>query len=146
MNKEGRPTAITTSAWQNGKPVLYTALDDELEHWSAPVPIEAKIRPGQDTSKMVCWDPDIWVDGNTTYALQGVHPLLAGREATVLKSTDQRHWEYVGPFLSREMPDVMRNAQRPEERGHLLPELLQDRRQVDAPVHQPHPRLPLLPG
>ncbi len=113
--KDGRPTVITTSAWENGKPVLYTALDDDLEKWSAPVAIEAEVRPDQNVSTMVCWDPDIWVDGDTTYALQGVHPLIAGKEATLLKSKDQKRWEYVGPFLSREMPDVMRNALEPRK-------------------------------
>jgi sucrose-6-phosphate hydrolase SacC (GH32 family) len=115
VNKAGRPTAISTSAWEKGKPVLYTALDDELDRWSAPVAIDAKIAPSKDASKMVCWDPDIWTDGTTTYALQGNHPLIAGREATVLKSTDQKNWEYVGSFLSRDMPDVMRNPKVPRK-------------------------------
>ncbi len=110
VNKEGRPTVITTSAWQNGKLVLYTALDDNLEKWSAPVAIEWAIRPGQDIRQMICWDPEIWVEGGTTYALQGVYPLATGKEATLVKSTDQKHWQYVGPFMTREMPDVMRST------------------------------------
>ena len=60
---------------------------------------------------MVCWDPDIWSEGNTTYALQGVFPLGVGKEATLFKSTDQKNWEYVGPFMTREMPEVMRNTE-----------------------------------
>ena len=111
VNKDGRPTAITTSAWENGKMVLYTALDDDLDTWSAPVPIEPRVSPDQDASKMVCWDPEIWSEGNTTYALQGVHPLSLGKEATLFKSTDQKNWEYVGPFMTREMPEVMRNTE-----------------------------------
>ena len=90
--------------------MLYTALDDNLEKWSAPVAIESTIRPGQDVSKMVCWDPEIWVEGGTTYALQGVYPLVTGKEATLVKSTDQKHWQYVGPFMTREMPNVMRST------------------------------------
>ena len=111
VNKDGRPTVITTSAWQNGKMVLYSALDDDLDTWSAPVPIEPRVSPHQDASKMVCWDPDIWSEGNTTYALQGVFPLGVGKEATLFKSTDQKNWEYVGPFMTREMPEVMRNTE-----------------------------------
>lgn len=110
LNKDGMPTMITTSGWQNGKLVLFSALDNDLEKWSAPFPIEPKVRPGQDDSKMICWDPDAWVDGNTTYALQGVHPLIVGKEATLMKSTDLKTWEFVGSFMSREMPDVMRNT------------------------------------
>lgn len=110
LNKDGMPTIITTSGWQNGKLVLFSALDNDLEKWSAPIPIEPKVRPGQDDSMMICWDPDAWVDGNTTYALQGVHPLVVGKEATLMKSTDLKHWEFVGPFMTREMPEVMRNT------------------------------------
>jgi sucrose-6-phosphate hydrolase SacC (GH32 family) len=111
VNKDGRPTIITTSAWENGKLVLYSALDDDLETWAEPVPIEPQVRPDQEVSKMVCWDPEIWTEGNTSYALQGVFPLGVGKEATLMKSTDQKNWEYVGPFMSREMPDVQRNTE-----------------------------------
>ena len=111
VNKDGRPTIITTSAWENGKLVLYSALDDDLETWAEPVPIEPQVRPDQEVNKMVCWDPEIWTEGNTTYALQGVFPLGVGKEATLMKSTDQKNWEYVGLFMSREMPDVQRNTE-----------------------------------
>jgi sucrose-6-phosphate hydrolase SacC (GH32 family) len=115
VNKEGRPTVITTSGWQNGKPVLYSALDDDLETWAAPIPIEPQVRPDQDVKKMVCWDPEIWTDANTTYALQGVFPLELGKESTLLKSTDQKNWEYVGPFMSREMPGVLQSTNNPRQ-------------------------------
>ena len=115
VNKDGRPMLISTSAWNNGKPVLFTALDDELDTWSQPIPVEVKVQPGQDVSKMVCWDPEIWVDGDTTYAVQGVHPLIIGKEATLMKSTDQKTWEYVGPFMSREMPGVLQSTNNPRQ-------------------------------
>jgi sucrose-6-phosphate hydrolase SacC (GH32 family) len=115
VNKEGRPTVITTSGWQNGKPVLYSALDDDLETWAAPIPIVPQVRPDQDVKKMVCWDPEIWTDANTTYALQGVFPLELGKESTLLKSTDQKNWEYVGPFMSREMPGVLQSTNNPRQ-------------------------------
>ena len=103
------------SSWTDGTPMLFTAKDDNLNAWSGPVPIKAKVQPGQDTSMKICWDPDAWVEGDTTYALQGVYPLLAGKEVTLLKSRDQKNWDYVGPFMTREMPEVMRNAEVPRK-------------------------------
>ena len=62
--------------------------DDDLVNWSGPVVIEPKVRPGQDGSRISNWDPETWVIGNTTYALQGVYPLKTGTEASLMKSTD----------------------------------------------------------
>lgn len=111
VNKDGRPTLISTSAWTGGKLSLFTALDDELDAWSEPVLIEMQARTGQDTSMMSCWDPDIWQEGGTTYALQGVYPLSVKKEVTLLKSMDQKQWTFVGPFMNGEMPDVQRSAE-----------------------------------
>lgn len=102
---------VSTSAWKDGKPVLFTALDDDLDTWSKPIPVEVTHRPCQDVSKMVCWDPELFTNDDTTYVLQGVHPEIACKEASLLKSTDQKNWEYVGPFMSREMPDVARDIE-----------------------------------
>lgn len=115
VNKDGTPTIITTSAWPNLKPVLYSAKDDDLVNWSGPVVIEPKIQPGQDGSRISNWDPDAWVIGNTTYVLQGVFPLKTGTEASLMKSTDMKNWEYVGPFMSREMPGVLQSTDNPRQ-------------------------------
>jgi hypothetical protein len=64
LNRDGIPTMIT----KTDKIVLISALDDDLGKWSTPVPIEPKIRPGQDGSIISHWDPDIWVDNGVTYA------------------------------------------------------------------------------
>jgi hypothetical protein len=45
------------------------------------------------------------LEGDTYYALFGGHPYEI-KPATLMKSRDLRHWEYVGPFMTREMPDV----------------------------------------
>lgn len=105
LNRDGIPTMIT----KTDKIVLISALDDDLEKWSTPVPIEPKIRPGQDGSIISHWDPDIWVDNGVTYALFGYFPLDPTKEATLMKSTDEKNWEYVGKFLSKEMPRVTRS-------------------------------------
>jgi sucrose-6-phosphate hydrolase SacC (GH32 family) len=110
LNKEGVPTLIYNDYGAGGKNVLAFASDDNLEQWSATYPIEPQVRPDQDGGKISVWDPDAWLEDGTYYALFGNHPYQIGREATLMKSTDLRRWEYVGPFLSREMPDVTRSS------------------------------------
>jgi sucrose-6-phosphate hydrolase SacC (GH32 family) len=106
VNRDGVPTII---AKPGEKIVLMSALDDDLEKWSPPVPVEPKVRPDQDGKIISHWDPDIWEDNGVTYALFGYFPLDTTKEATVMKSTDQKNWEYVGKFLSKEMPGVTRS-------------------------------------
>ena len=108
VNKQGIPTLITTLGVP-GTPALFSALDDDLEKWSAPVPIKPKVRPDQDGSKISDWDPEAWVENGITYAVFGAHPLMPDKEASLVKSTDLKNWEYVGPFLAKEMPDVSRS-------------------------------------
>jgi sucrose-6-phosphate hydrolase SacC (GH32 family) len=111
VNRDGTPTIIT----MHKKAVLFFAKDDDLVNWSGPVVIEPKVQPGQDGSRISNWDPDAWVIGNTTYALQGVYPLKTGTEASLMKSTDMKSWEYVGPFMSREMPGVLQSTDNPRQ-------------------------------
>ncbi len=111
VNRDGIPTIIT----MHQKAVLFFAKDDDLVNWSGPVVIEPKVQPGQDGSRISNWDPDAWVIGNTTYALQGVYPLKTGTEASLMKSTDMKNWEYVGPFMTREMPGVLQSTNNPRQ-------------------------------
>ena len=107
VNRQGIPTLIT----KNENIELRSAMDDDLVKWSTPIPVEPKVRPNQNGSIISHWDPDVWTEGNTTYALHGVYPLNVGQELTLMKSTDQKNWEFVGPFMSREMPNVTRNKE-----------------------------------
>ncbi|MEZ6077346.1 MAG: hypothetical protein R3C56_17250 [Pirellulaceae bacterium] len=51
------------------------------------------------------WDPDAWWDGDSYYALSGGSP-GSGKPPTLFKSQDLRSWDYLGLFLSKDMPDV----------------------------------------
>ena len=106
LNSDGIPTMIYNDSGLGDINQMAVALDDDLENWSPAYPVKWNIRPGQDGSKVSNWDPDGWLEGRTHYALFGRHPFQGGTEATLLKSADLRNWEYVGPFMSREMPDV----------------------------------------
>ncbi len=110
LNKDGIPTMVYMSDHLK-RNVLSFASDDDLEKWSEPYPIEPQVGPEQDGGKISHWDPEIWLEGNTHYALFGNHPFQIGREATVMKSADLKTWEYVGPFLTKEMPDVSRTTE-----------------------------------
>ncbi|HEX2746458.1 MAG TPA: GH32 C-terminal domain-containing protein [Verrucomicrobiales bacterium] len=105
FTKEGRP-AIIYHGQGSGRNQVAIALDDSLEKWSEPVAVEPIIKPGQDAGKIANWDPDAWLDGDTYYALSGGIP-GSGKPPTLFKSPDLQHWDYLGLFLSNEMPDVL---------------------------------------
>lgn len=107
FTKEGQP-AIIYHGQGSGRNQVAVALDDALEKWSAPMAVVPKIRPDQDGSKIANWDPDAWVRGDTYYALSGGHP-GSGKPPTLMKSTDLKNWDYVGLFMSKDMPDVQNN-------------------------------------
>lgn len=104
ITKEGRP-AIIYHGQGSGRNQIAIAEDDQLEKWSAPMALEPNIQPGQDASLIAHWDPDAWWDGDSYYALSGGSP-GSGKPPTLFKSQDLRQWDYLGLFLSHDMPDV----------------------------------------
>jgi sucrose-6-phosphate hydrolase SacC (GH32 family) len=68
--------------------------------------LEPKIRPDQDGSKIANWDPDAWIDAGNYYALSGGSP-GSGKPPTLFKSADLKQWDYLGLFLTHDMPDVL---------------------------------------
>ena len=102
--KEGRP-AIIYHGQGSGRNQIAVAEEDSLDQWSKPWKLEPKIRPDQDASKIANWDPDIWLEGDTYYALSGGTP-GSGKPPTLFKSSDLMSWDYLGLFLSHDMPDV----------------------------------------
>jgi beta-fructofuranosidase len=107
FTKEGRP-AIIYHGEGSGRNQIAVALDDQLEKWSAPMALEPIIQPGQDGSKIANWDPDAWIDGGNYYALSGGSP-GSGKPPTLFKSADLKRWDYLGLFLTKDMPDVKPN-------------------------------------
>ncbi len=104
FTKEGRP-AIIYHGEGFGRNQIAIALDDQLEQWSEPMPLEPTIQPGQDASLIAHWDPDAWLDGDTYYALSGGSP-GSGKPPTLFRSPDLKSWDYLGLFLSHDMPSV----------------------------------------
>ncbi len=102
--KEGRP-AIIYHGEGSGRNQVAVALDDTLEKWTHPVAVDPVVRPGQDGGKIANWDPDAWLDGANYYALSGCSP-GSGKPPTLFKSTDLKTWDYLGLFLTHDMPGV----------------------------------------
>lgn len=109
LNKDGNPTLIYMSDSLK-KNCTSTASDDNLEKWSEPVAVEPQVGEGKDGGLISHWDPEIWREGNTHYALYGTHPFQIGKAPTLMKSTDLQTWNYVGPFMTKEMPEVSRSG------------------------------------
>ncbi len=104
FTKEGRP-AIIYHGEGSGRNQIAVAEDDELEKWSKPWKLEPKVRPDQDGGKIANWDPDAWIDGDSYYALSGGNP-GSGKPPTLFKSPDLKSWDYLGLFLTHDMPGV----------------------------------------
>ena len=77
--------------------------DKELIHWEKLKnnPIIPEPEKGSKESELYSsWDPHGWLENDTYYAIFG------GKVPTLFKAKELDKWEYVGPFLSSEMPDV----------------------------------------
>lgn len=104
VTKDGRP-AIIYHGEGSGRNQIAIALDDQLEKWSTPISIEPNVRADQDGSKIANWDPDCWLDGDNYYALSGGSP-GSGKPPTLFRSKDLQNWDYLGLFLTRDLPGV----------------------------------------
>ena len=76
---------------------------EELIHWEklknnpiVPIPEEGT----KEDSLYSSWDPHGWLENDTYYAVFG------GKVPTLFKAQELDSWEYVGPFLNSDMPDV----------------------------------------
>ncbi len=102
INKEGIPTIVSG----HGGVSVAIAQDEDLNVWKF---ISIKKGPqfgDPHPSQFDLWDPHGWLEGDRYFAIFGCHPWRRPIPATVWKSTDLKRWHYIGPLLSREMPDV----------------------------------------
>jgi len=104
INKQGGATVVFGGTARPAISVA-VALDDELNEWKLVSSKTGHEANDPDPSKYDIWDPFGWHDGENYYAIFGTYPKRS-KPATVWKSSDMMKWEYIGPLLSREMPDV----------------------------------------
>ena len=82
---------------------IATSSGPELENWTKLptnpiIPIPKKGSPEEKLYSS--WDPHGWLEADTYYAIFG------GGLPTLFKASKLDNWEYVGPFMSKNMPGV----------------------------------------
>jgi sucrose-6-phosphate hydrolase SacC (GH32 family) len=97
FTKEGHPAMIYHGV-ATGNMIAY-ALDDNLESWSKADTIIARDDAGNPVEDIRYWDPDLWLTGDTYYALSG------GRDPTLMTSDDLKYWNYQGKLFHEDYPD-----------------------------------------
>jgi sucrose-6-phosphate hydrolase SacC (GH32 family) len=83
LTKEGKPVIIYHGQGSKRNQIAF-ALDEKLNRWSKPYPVEPKTTDGKP-AKMRHWDPDGWIMNDTYYALGG------GQNPTLAKSNDLKN-------------------------------------------------------
>jgi sucrose-6-phosphate hydrolase SacC (GH32 family) len=104
LTKDGRPAIIYHGYGTDANHVAI-AEDDDLERWSDPLRALVHVRPDQDGSRILHFDPDAWLEGDTYYAIFG-GGLTEGTAATYFRSTDLENWDYLGVFLDPDLADA----------------------------------------
>jgi sucrose-6-phosphate hydrolase SacC (GH32 family) len=94
---DGTPAMIYHGEGSDRNFISY-ALDDNLDEWSKPEPVEARNDDGTLTEGIGYWDPDLWRNGDTYYALSG------GKNPKLMKSTNLNDWKYMGELLHEDYP------------------------------------------
>jgi sucrose-6-phosphate hydrolase SacC (GH32 family) len=98
LTKEGKPAIIYHGKGTERNQIAF-ALDDDLNQWSEPIPVEPRTATGEEVKIERHWDPDCWLMDGAYYALSG------GKEPTLSKSEDLRKWEFLGEFLHPDFPN-----------------------------------------
>lgn len=96
LTREGKP-AIVYHGEGSGRNWIQYAADDEFNAWTEPVPIVPKKDDGSEP-RIRHWDPDLWVNGDTYYAISG------GQNPQLMKSDDLESWSYLGDLLHKDYP------------------------------------------
>lgn len=98
MTKEGRPAVIYHGAG-SGRNWIAIAKDRQLSAWEEPYPVDVRNADGTE-AKLHYWDPDIFLIGDSYYAISG------GGNPPLFKSKDLKIWTLVGDFLRHHPADV----------------------------------------
>lgn len=94
--KEGKPGIIYHGQGSNRNWIQFPK-DDQFSAWNAPIAVVPKNADGSEP-KIRHWDPDLWLNGDTYYALSG------GKNPQLMKSNDLQNWTYLGDVLHKDYP------------------------------------------
>ena len=100
-----------------GRASYIESSDENLEEWSKPIDIQVP-QEALDADYWIFWDPDAWVEGDYYYVYSGSH---AGhpfdkrpgsgswyKEPTLMRSKDFKNWEFLGKFMTKDLPRLDR--------------------------------------
>jgi len=88
---------------------LMYALDDNLDKWTKPEMIVPKDDAGKEV-ELEYHDPDLWLMGDTYYAMSG-----GKKRQHIMKSKDLKNWKYIGPFFHKDYPKDKLGVNRRED-------------------------------
>ena len=114
FTKEGQPAMIYFGYSENVEEEdlriwLMYALDDNLDKWTKPEMIVPKDDAGEEV-RFDYHDPDLWLMGDTYYAMSGGKGLQH-----IMKSKDLKNWKYIGPFFHEDYPENKLGVSRTED-------------------------------
>ena len=95
FTKEGKP-AMVYCGWGSNRNWISYGLDDNLDKWGNTHAMLPKDKDGNVLDKAKYFDPDIWLDGDTYYGLNG-HS--SSTPPFIMHSKDLKNWTQTGPLL-----------------------------------------------
>jgi beta-fructofuranosidase len=95
FTKEGKP-AMVYCGWGSNRNWISYGLDDNLDKWGNAHTMLPKDKDGKLLDKAKYFDPDIWLDGDTYYGLNG-HS--SSTPPFIMQSKDLKNWTQTGPLL-----------------------------------------------
>jgi sucrose-6-phosphate hydrolase SacC (GH32 family) len=95
FTKEGKP-AMVYCGWGSNRNWIRYGLDDDLNKWGDEHTMLPKDKDGKLLDKARYFDPDIWLDGDTYYGLNG-HS--SSTPPFIMHSKDLKNWTQTGPLL-----------------------------------------------
>ena len=95
FTKEGKP-AMVYCGWGSNRNWISYGLDDNLDKWGNAHTMLPKDKDGKVLDKAKYFDPDIWLDGDTYYGLNGHSN---STPPFIMHSKDLKNWTQTGPLL-----------------------------------------------
>jgi len=111
FTREGRPAMVYCGTGSNRNWISY-GLDDQLNKWSKPEVMLPRDKDGKLLDKARYFDPDIWLDGDTYYGLNG-HS--SRTPPLIMKSKDLKNWTQMGQLLHPDFDEKRLGVSRGED-------------------------------
>jgi beta-fructofuranosidase len=111
ITKDGRPAMVYHGQRSNRNWISY-ALDDNLDQWTQPHEMTPRDKDGKLMTDMPYFDPDIWINNDLYYGLNGVS---SKEPAVIMKSENLKDWDYIGELLHPDFDEEKLGVGRDED-------------------------------